>query len=164
MSRDLFQTYSQAARDAVGKGLNVPLDAFDNEKLTLVERPESMPWFTVYAVTFGMGTVLSIDPGRDGREFRNRFALVLHDAGGEPVAVAGAFDTYGMLEIGIDVVRKHRGHGFGRLAVSTLAREIMRRGEVPFYGCRPTNIRSHVTAESSGFRAVLADATVAPAS
>jgi hypothetical protein len=44
--------------------------------------------------------------------------------------------------------------------VSTIAREIMQRGQVPFYGCAPTNIRSHLTAESSGFRAVLADALV----
>jgi hypothetical protein len=103
------------------------------------------------------------EPGMDGREFRNRFALALYDASGKPVAVAGAFDTYGMLEIGIDVAREHRGLGLGRLAVSTLAREIMRRGEVPFYGCGPTNIRSHLTAESSGFRPVAADATVSPA-
>jgi hypothetical protein len=100
------------------------------------------------------------EAGMDGREFRNRFALVLYDAAGEPAAVAGAFDTYGMLEIGIDVVRAQRGRGLGRLAVSALAREIMRRGDVPFYGCAPTNIRSHLTAESSGFRPVLADAMV----
>lgn len=247
MSTDLFAKYSNATRDAVAKALNVSPGAFDSEKLLFVDRPDAMPWFTVNAVTFGMGTVLSIDPayrefaeanapakhyramsvsyfrliaeegarrgqnlamyspslcftigteppevpapagfefrehdaswmnaemanqrfqngvgepGRDGRDFRNRFALVLYDGAGEPAAVAGAFDTYGMLEIGIDVVRAHRGKGFGRLAVSALAREIMRRGHVPFYGCAPTNIRSHLTAESCGFRAVLADAMV----
>jgi FR47-like protein len=79
------------------------------------------------------------------------------------VAVAGAFETYGMLEIGIDVAREHRSRGLGRLAVSTLTQEIMRRGGVPFYGCGPTNIRSHLTAQSSGFRAVAADATVSSA-
>ena len=99
-----------------------------------------------------------------GREFRNRFALALHDATGEPAAVAGAFDTHGMLEIGIDVVRAHRGRGFGRLAVSAMAREIMRRGDVPFYGCAPTNIRSQRTAASCGFRIVCADAVVWPSS
>jgi hypothetical protein len=98
--------------------------------------------------------------GKDGREFRNRFALALYDANGDPAAVAGAFDTYGMLEIGVDVLRGHRGLGLGRLVVSAMAREIMQRGEVPFYGCGATNIRSHVTAESCGFRAVLSDVTV----
>jgi hypothetical protein len=102
------------------------------------------------------------EPGADGREFRNRFALAFYDADGVPAAVAGAFDTYGMLEIGVDVARPYRGRGLGRLAVSTLAREIMRRGEVPFYGCGPTNVRSHRTAESAGFRPVMADASVSP--
>lgn len=250
MSADRFRKYSQAARDAVAKGMNVSPVAFDSERLTFVDRSNSTPWYTAYAVTFGTGTVMSIDPayrafaeanapekhyramsatflraiadearrrgqdfafyapslcftigsdppdlplpsgwefrehdaawmnaeqqhhgfengvgepGRDGREFRNRFALVLYDEAGKPAAVAGAFDTFGMLEIGIDVVRQQRGRGLGRLAVSTLGREIMRRGGIPFYGCSPTNIRSHLTAESSGFRALLADATVSAA-
>jgi hypothetical protein len=98
--------------------------------------------------------------GKDGREFRNRFALALYDGGGEMAAVAGAFETFGMLEIGVDVLRQHRGLGLGRLVVSTLAREIMHRGKTPFYGCGATNIRSHRTAESCGFRVVLADAFV----
>jgi hypothetical protein len=99
-------------------------------------------------------------PGMDGREFRNRFVLALQDASGEIAAVAGAFDTYGMLEIGVDVVRARRGSGLGRLVVSAMAREIMKRGAVPFYGCAPTNIRSHRTAESCGFRIVCSDVFV----
>jgi hypothetical protein len=95
--------------------------------------------------------------GEEGRDARNRFALVLEDQAGEPAAVAGAFETMGMLEIGVDVARPHRGSGFGRLVVSALAREIMRRDAVPFYACTPSNIRSHRTAESSGFRIVCAD-------
>ncbi len=92
--------------------------------------------------------------GADGRDFRNRFALSLHEPSGEIVAVSGAFDTHGMLEVGVDVVRARRGSGFGRLVVSAIAREIMKRGAVPFYRCPPTNIRSHRTAESCGFRIV----------
>jgi GNAT superfamily N-acetyltransferase len=101
-------------------------------------------------------------PNTGGREFRNRFALVLYDGSGEPVAVAGAFDTHGMLEIGVDVLREHRGRGLGRLVVSRMARHIMRQGGVPFYGCAPTNIRSQHTAASCGFRPVCADAGVWP--
>jgi hypothetical protein len=96
-------------------------------------------------------------PGADGREFRNRFALVLYDPEGEPAAVAGAFDTHGMLEVGVDVVRGRRGSGLGRLVVSKLTREIMSERQVPFYGCAPANIRSHRTAESCGYRVVCAD-------
>ena len=102
------------------------------------------------------------DPG-EGREASNRFALAFYDASGVLAAVAGAFETYGMLEIGMDVARPYRGRGLGRLAVSRLAREIMHRGETPFYSCAATNIRSHLTAESSGFRAIMSRATVAPA-
>jgi predicted GNAT family acetyltransferase len=99
----------------------------------------------------------------EGREISNRFALAFYDVSGVLASVAGAFETYGMLEIGIDVVRPYRGRGLGRLAVSTLAREIMRRGEIPFYSCAATNIRSHATAESAGFRPIISRATVSPA-
>jgi hypothetical protein len=98
--------------------------------------------------------------GADRREFRNRFALSLHEPSGEIVAVAGAFDTHGMLEIGVDVVRAQRGSGFGRLIVSAIVREIMKRDAVPFYRCPPTNVRSHRTAEACGFRAVCTHSTV----
>jgi hypothetical protein len=100
------------------------------------------------------------EPGVDGRDFRNRYALVLSDAGGEIAAVAGAFETYGMMEIGVDVERRHRGRGLGLLVVSAMAREIVRRGEIPFYGCGATNIRSHRTAEAAGFGVVCSDALV----
>jgi hypothetical protein len=247
MSRDLFDKYAQATREAYAKGMNCAVSDFDGEQLTIVDRPESTPWYTMTGVTFGTGTVLCLDPayrdvaeanrpakhyralsraftqviveeaarrgqtvnayapslcftiaseppelpppagyelierdaawmnaeqqnnrfengvgapGMDGREFRNRFALVLQDGSGEIAAVAGAFDTHGMLEIGVDVVRAQRGSGYGRLVVSALAREIMKRGAVPFYGCGTTNIRSHRTAESCGFRVVCSDVFV----
>jgi hypothetical protein len=247
MAGDLFAHYSSATRRAFAQGLGCPESAFDSEQLTIVDRPESTPWYTLMGATFGTGTALSLDPGfrefalanqpekhyraigmtflqslvaeaarrgvtinayspslcftladeppalavpqgfelrrhdaawmnaeqasrrfdngvgapgADGREFRNRFALALHDAAGELAAVAGAFDTHGMLEIGVDVVRVHRGSRLGRFIVSALTREIVREGQVPFYGCAPTNIRSHRTAESCGFRIVCADAFV----
>lgn len=99
-------------------------------------------------------------PASGGREFRNRFALVLRDTGDEIAAVAGAFDTHGMLEIGIDVVRAYRGRGLATLAVSTLAHAIIDEGKTPFYGCSPTNIRSQRTAAACGFRIVCSDAFV----
>jgi RimJ/RimL family protein N-acetyltransferase len=249
VGNELFSKYAQATREAIAKAFGVPISAFDSEQLTFVDRQDSIPVVTLKAITFGTGTVISIDPayrqfaeanapakhyramsvpflrsiveegkrrgeelevrapglgftigteppyltvpagfqlrehdtdwmaaeqqnGRfengvgepgDRREFTNRFALAFYDDAGSPAAVAGAFETYGMIEIGIDVARPYRGRGLGRLAVSTLAREIMRRAEVPFYSCPPTNIRSHRTAESSGFRPVMSAAAVAPA-
>jgi hypothetical protein len=249
VSNELFSTYAQATREAVARVFGVPISAFDSERLKFVDRQDSTPRFTLKAITFGTGTVVSIDPAYrqfaeanapdkhyramsipflrsiveegkkrgeelqfnwpglgfsigteppdlplptgfqlrehdadwmeaeqqnrrfengvgepgEGRELTNRFALAFYDASGVLAAVAGAFETYGMLEIGIDVTRPNRGRGLGRLAVSALAREIMRRGEVPFYSCAATNIRSHLTAESSGFRPIMSRATVAPA-
>jgi GNAT superfamily N-acetyltransferase len=243
---DLFRHYAQATREAFATGINCPVSAFEGDRLTIVDRHADADWYTILAVTFGTGTVVSIDPayhafaeanqpekpsfamrraflqqiveegarrgeklafsvpslcfaladeppelapppglvftredaawmndaenGRrfengaggsgSGREFRNRFALVLRDTAGEIAAVAGALETHGMLEIGVDVVREHRGLGLGRLAVSAVARAIIDEGKVPFYACSPTNIRSQRTAAASGFRIVCADAFV----
>lgn len=97
---------------------------------------------------------------RGARSFRNRFAAVLEDADGEPVAVGGAFDTFKMLEVGVDVVRAHRGKGFGELVVKAVTREILERGQTPIYFCSATNIRSNRTALASGFQPACSDGTV----
>jgi hypothetical protein len=248
---DLFEKYAWRTREAFARSLNCDLQAFEGNALTVIDRRPDAPWYSVLAVTFGTGTVLSVDPayhefieanqperhyvamrppflqsvvdegarrgkklafsapslcfaiaeeppdltpppgftftredaawmndpdnGRrfengagspnsGGREFRNRFAFVLRDAAGEVAAVAGAFDTHGMLEIGVDVMREHRGRRLATLVVSTLAREIIRDDKVPFYACSPTNIRSQRTAASCGFRIVCSDAFVWTAS
>jgi GNAT superfamily N-acetyltransferase len=101
-------------------------------------------------------------PGEAGRSFRNRYAVALFDRSGEPVAVAGAFFTYAepIREIGVDVRREHRGKGFANIVVAAAIREILERGEVPFYGCGATNIRSQRTALSNGFLPAFSDASV----
>ncbi|HEX6032156.1 MAG TPA: GNAT family N-acetyltransferase [Tepidiformaceae bacterium] len=101
-------------------------------------------------------------PGEGGRSFRNRYGLALFDPAGEPVAVAGVFFTYAdpVREIGVDVVREHRGQGLGRVVVAAAIREILERGEVPFYSCAATNIRSQRTALSAGFLPAFSDASV----
>ena len=95
-----------------------------------------------------------------GRSFRNQFAAVLEDSAGEPIAVGGAFDTFGMLEVGVDVVRAHRGQGLGEVVVKAVTREILERGQVPIYFCAATNIRSNRTALGSGYLPVCSDGTV----
>lgn len=101
-------------------------------------------------------------PGVAGRDFRNRFASVLFDSRGEPVAAAGAFDTFGLFEIGVDVVREQRGKGLGPLVVAAVTREIVAAGETSFYGCAATNIRSQHTALACGFMPVASDTFVFP--
>lgn len=97
--------------------------------------------------------------GSTGRAVRNLHgvALVLQQ---EVLAVAGVFDTYGLHEIGVDVVADRRGVGLGRLVVGMAIREILHRGGEPFYGCSPTNIVSQRTAWSAGFRPTMADTTI----
>ncbi|MEX0782253.1 MAG: GNAT family N-acetyltransferase [Dehalococcoidia bacterium] len=101
-------------------------------------------------------------PGEGGREFRNKYGVALFDRDGAPAAVAGTFLTYAdpIREIGVDVANAHRGRGLGRVVVAAAVREILERGEVPMYGCAPTNIRSQRTALSTGFLPAFSDAAV----
>ncbi len=99
--------------------------------------------------------------GANARDVRNRYALAVEDGEGTPLAVAGAFDTFGLTEIGIDVATGRQGEGLGIAAVAALTREILSRGETPLYGCAADNIRSQRTAHAAGFVPLFADATIA---
>lgn len=254
MDREFFANQQRAVAAAYARGLGCEPEAFAQERLTIVDRPADATWpYTTAAVTFGTGTVLSVDPeyrafaeehapakhfrvmyavlmqrlvdegarrgitlayqtpmlgfalgaapaareplpagfrietvdtdwmnaempsGRfhnglgdppdgysENRRTRNRFACVAFDDRGEPAAVAGVFTSFGLFEIGIDVLREHRGLGLARDAVSAAAAEVLRRGETPFYACAATNIRSQRTAAACGFVPVLSDAWVFP--
>jgi RimJ/RimL family protein N-acetyltransferase len=96
----------------------------------------------------------------DARNVRNQYALILRSAEGDPVAIAGVFETYGMLEIGVDVLQTHQGRGLAPVVVSAAARQILADGRIPLYGCAADNIRSQRTALASGFLPVYADAAV----
>lgn len=98
--------------------------------------------------------------GGGGRAYRNKYGIAIRDTEGEVVALAGVFDTYGMEEIGIDVIGGRQGEGLGRAAVAAATRAILERGQIPFYGCAPNNIRSQRTALSTGFLPVCSDGVV----
>ncbi|HMO54687.1 MAG TPA: GNAT family N-acetyltransferase [Tepidiformaceae bacterium] len=98
--------------------------------------------------------------GSAGRPFRNLYGVLLRDAAGEPVALAGGFDTYGLHEIGVDVAENWQGRGLGAAVVSLAVRGILERGATPFYGCSPTNIRSQRTALVVGFSPVCSDGSI----
>jgi hypothetical protein len=97
--------------------------------------------------------------GSTGREVRNLYGVIVTEPD-RIVAVAGVFDTYGLHEIGVDVVGDRQGDGLGRLVVAAAVREIVDRGGEPFYGCSPTNVVSQRTAWSVGFRPTMADAAI----
>ena len=78
-------------------------------------------------------------------------ALVAMD-GEKPAAMAGASaDTPNMWQVGIDVSTEYRGRGLGTLLVQSMAREIQRRGVVPFYGTSLSNLHSQNIGVSCGF-------------
>ncbi len=98
--------------------------------------------------------------GGGGRSFRNSYGVSILDAGGEVVALAGVFDTYGMHEIGVDVIPGHQGEGLGAAVVAAAIHAILERGGVPFYGCAAGNIRSQHTALATGFMPVCSDGAI----
>jgi hypothetical protein len=99
-------------------------------------------------------------PGASAREQRNRYGIALLDRGNDVIALAGVFDTYGLSEIGVDVVEAQQGRGLGAAVVSAALRAILERGETPLYGCSRTNIRSQRTALACGFLPVCAEGAV----
>ena len=99
-------------------------------------------------------------PEQAHRTFRNQFAAVAFDSTGVPAAVAGAYDTAGLLEIGVDVSGPHQGKGLATAVVSDVTAAILDRRQTPFYECAVTNIRSQRTALSSGFMPVCTTALV----
>lgn len=65
-----------------------------------------------------------------------------------------------MWQIGVDVLPDYRGRGVASCLTSMLAREIIKRGKVPFYCAAWSNIRSVRNAISSGFRPAWVELTV----
>ena len=73
---------------------------------------------------------------------------------GRILAMAGASgDSPLMWQIGIDVVPEARGLHLGRLLVTLLKNEILKRGRIPYYGTAFSHILSQNIAIDSGFRA-----------
>lgn len=98
--------------------------------------------------------------GQAGRDVRNQYAMVLFDEQDVPVAVGGVFSTFGLHEIGVDVIRSRRGQGLGHVVVAAAARAALERGGTPMYGCSVSNIRSQRTALGCGFVPAWSDSSV----
>ena len=73
--------------------------------------------------------------------------------GDEIMGMAGCSeDAPGWQQIGIDVMPAYRGRGIGSYLVSLLKNEILRRGDIPFYGTSLSNYHSWNVALNCGFR------------
>ncbi|MEP7215309.1 MAG: hypothetical protein ABI782_03600 [Anaerolineaceae bacterium] len=62
MTTTLFESQRKAIIGHLAAGIGCAPADFTTDRLTIVDRPESSSWYTVLAVTFGVGTVLSVDP------------------------------------------------------------------------------------------------------
>ncbi|MEO9255519.1 MAG: hypothetical protein ABI305_08270 [Tepidiformaceae bacterium] len=81
---------------------------------------------------------------------RTAFAVLAPD--GEPAAVSAVWDVgHGREEIGVDVRRESRGMGLAKPVVIAATHAIVQAGNVPFYSCGATNVRSHRNALACGF-------------
>ena len=73
--------------------------------------------------------------------------------GEEIMGMAGCSeDAPGWQQIGIDVMPKYRSKGVGTYLVTLLKNEIIRRGDIPFYGTSVSNYHSWNIALNSGFK------------
>lgn len=73
--------------------------------------------------------------------------------GGEIAGMAGCSeDARGFQQIGIDTMPKFRSQGIGTYLVTLLKNEILRRGDIPFYGTSLSNLHSWNIAIKCGFR------------
>ena len=71
---------------------------------------------------------------------------------GKLVGLAGcSADCADMWQIGVDVLPAFRRRGIAAAMTRTLAREILRRGKVPFYCAAWSNVKSTRNAHRSGF-------------
>ena len=115
---------------------------------------------------------------RQGQQFQNalgdaeeadwfdrlRTAFVIFDEEGEAVAAtAVADDGNGCMEIGLDVRRAWRGKGLARPVTLAASAWVLEQGAVPYYTCNASNVRSHLVAESCGYRGLWSVTGVAEA-
>lgn len=82
---------------------------------------------------------------------------------GKLVGLAGcSADCEDMWQIGVDVLPEYRRQGIASVLTGTLAKEILKRGKVPFYCSAWSNIRSVRNAIKSGFVPAWVEMTVKP--
>ena len=58
----VLEEQREALKRCLAKGIGCSPDDFAGERLTIVDRPADNPWYTALALTFGVGTVVSVEP------------------------------------------------------------------------------------------------------
>jgi hypothetical protein len=92
------------------------------------------------------------EPNERDRFEKTRTAFAILASDGEPAAVAATWDIgHGRDEVGVDVRRESRGLGLAKPVVIAATHSILNAGNVPYYSCGATNIRSHRTALACGY-------------
>ncbi|MGE0600149.1 MAG: GNAT family N-acetyltransferase [Dehalococcoidia bacterium] len=93
------------------------------------------------------------EPDESRRIAASRVAFAVVDSSDTPVAATGIWDQYpGIDEIGVDVLREHRGKRFASALTIHAVRWIRSQGRWPIYTYGFTNIRSMNNGLASGFR------------
>lgn len=94
------------------------------------------------------------------RKHLDILCVAAYDKGRE-IGMAGcSTDGENMWQIGIDVFKEYRKMGIASALTSRLALEVLKRGNVPFYGCAWANVKSQRNAVKCGFRPAWAFLTV----
>ena len=83
----------------------------------------------------------------------DRIVVCAYDKNNEIMGMAGCSeDAKGWQQIGIDVMPKYRSMGVGTYLVTLLKNEIIKRGDIPFYGTSVANYHSRNIALNCGFK------------
>ncbi len=93
MTTTLFTQQRSKIMEFLAAGIGCQPEDFVTERLTIVDRPEASPWYTVLAVTFGVGTVISVEPR--ARAFVERHAPAPAYRSFYPVLMQKVAEEYG---------------------------------------------------------------------
>jgi GNAT superfamily N-acetyltransferase len=93
------------------------------------------------------------EPDETRRITGHRIAFAVVDSNDEPLAITGIWDQYpGIDELGLDVLREHRGSGFAAALTIHAVRWIRSEGRWPIYTYGFSNVRSMNNGLACGFR------------
>ena len=87
----------------------------------------------------------------------DRIAVCAYDHGNIMGMAGCSEDAPHWLQIGIDVLPEYRSRGVGTYLVTLLKNEIIKRGDIPFYGSAVGNYHSQNIAINSGFKPTWAE-------
>jgi predicted GNAT family acetyltransferase len=100
--------------------------------------------------------------GSGRRKHLDKIAIGAYDGNTLIGLASSSADCEKMWQIGVDVLPAYRRKGVASSLLTHLATEILKRGFVPYAGCRWANMRSLKTQLAIGFRPVWVDMLASP--